>query len=1164
MPYSDKNLFKKHLPRELRFVFLSISIIAIVLFTIKSLTNLSAGTLFAYPEIIANDSYGVKQISLEDINADTYLDIISVNTASNSIDVYINPSTTNATWIKKPLVTSTQGLLSTLTIDVDNDSDIDIIYTDTNSLAITMMSNLDGLGNSWQSSSVSSTAGAIKSMCSGDLNNDGNIDIVAADDIRGRIFHMQNRLNIDNSWQSFSIYENPKSPSSLSCRDIDNDGDIDVASISQSINTILWHENVTGNGDQWETHSVLTTTFFANNLYVSDLDNDSVYDLISTNRASSTIHFHKNIGGDGKTWESTNIHENFPQTTDLFLIDLDLDGDDDVLASSNLSKSVIWLENILPAGTTWIGEQIGSTINYPSSVKAADIDKDGDNDIIIGSLANSNISIAKNMLSQTSHNSITDILISSRENHISAILGQTFVSNNNLLGADNSVLVSIYDPNKNTNPQTIDTIPLADIIIKNLDTQDTANISLIETNVNSNMFIGEFLVDTDYSTTNIKGEDFEQIEVIYKANNNISITAHTNTNQEYVTVDGTPPSISGVYPNKNIKDSISTYTFKALVEDPIIGLGPDLKTVGNNIKFMIDGYSFEPNLSYLGYGKWSANLNINLSEGPHTWEISTSDLLGNISNSQQFNLEVDITPPYFVNTGINRSRTGDIVLDSNIINSSNRKSIRLEFDDNIDGQSVDTNGSDFQVFLNATQIQIATAKWVNSPTTSKHVFITLKDELPPDAKPTVKLVGAIKDDAGNITNFDKTNVIDGIKPNITFNLSGTNNESRVITNSQFNIKVSSDEQILEPNRHDAKIQKLNYSNELITTNLSPVNFSADQENNQWEWQYEFDESTINGLYNIDLQLTDLSGNTVNISNPDLLNTDRSTLFEIDTNIRPAIVNLNSTLNPYSYITLDYSQESNEYISNNFSHDSHNKISILQSSVDNSEINLQTHNNILHTILPPEQGWSIGQHNIELTFKDEAGNTLTQTTSFMVTSKPLFTINLKPGFNLISFPASPSNPDINSVIPINHSVNLVMTYDPSDNGKWIVSERNPETSLFEGDITQINPSKAYLLRTNSFEPLEIDLKRSFLQDANLPLTISLFKGWNFVSIINISGTSITEEGILAKEYFKNIKATSILTINQFNNLSPIDDNETVLFGKGYLVYVDYDTILVPPK
>lgn len=363
MSYIDNKLLKIHSSHNIRLILLLISLLAIVFFTIKSLNNLSAGTLFSYPETIANDSHGIKELSLADINKDTYPDIIAVNPNANSIDIYINPSSTKASWTKKPVVTSTQGLLSVLTLDIDNDSDIDIIYTDTTSLAITLNINLDGSGGSWQSSSVSSTAGAIKSMCSCDLNKDGNIDIVAADDIRGRIFYMQNRLNVNNSWQSFSIYENPKSPSSLSCRDIDNDGDIDVVSTSQSINTILWHENVTGNGDEWETHSVLTTTSFANNLYISDIDNDSVYDLISTHRASSTIHFHKNIDGDGKTWESTNIHENFPGATDLFIIDLDLDGDDDVLTSSNISKNVIWLENILSTETTWTADQIGSTID---------------------------------------------------------------------------------------------------------------------------------------------------------------------------------------------------------------------------------------------------------------------------------------------------------------------------------------------------------------------------------------------------------------------------------------------------------------------------------------------------------------------------------------------------------------------------------------------------------------------------------------------------------------------------------------------------------------------------------------------------------------------------------------------------------------------------------
>ena len=1160
MPYSDNKSFNTRLSLELRFVVLLISILAIILFAVKSLTNLSAGTLFTYPEIIAADAFGVKQISLADINNDSYLDIVAVNSTSNSIDVYVNPSSTSAIWTKKPLLSNTQGLLSTLTIDVDNDSDIDIIYSDTNSLAITMMSNIDGLGTTWQSSTVTSTAGAIKSMCSGDLNGDGNLDIVAADDFRGRIFYMQNRLHINNTWKSFSIYENPKNPSSLKCHDIDNDKDIDVVSTSQSLNTITWHENKVGNGSEWETHTILNTSSFANNIYVTDLDNDSLYDLVSTNPASSTIHYHKNVAGDAKTWESSSIQKDWGGPTDLLVKDLDLDGDDDLIASSNQLKKVIWIENNSSLEDNWGSSPIGSIINYPSTIKSADIDKDGDEDIIIGSLANSNISIAKNMLSQTSHNSMSDILKPSRENHISVVLGQALVSNNNLFGADNTVLVSIYDPNKNLNPQTIDTIPSPDITIKNLNSQDTANISLTETNVNSSMFIGEFFVDTDYSTTNIKAKDFEQIQILYKANDNISITAYTNTNQEHIVVDGTPPSISNIYPNKNIKDSTSSHKFEAIIEDSIIGLGNNLNTVKGNIEFIIDDYSFEPNLTYLGYGRWLASLNINLSEGIHTWQISSSDLLSNLSNSKQFELEVDLTPPYFVNTGNNKSRTGDTVLNSNIIKSSNRKSIRLEFDDNIDGKSVDLDGSDFQVFLEEIQIETVAAKWINSPTTSKHIFITLKDELPPDAKPTVKLRGAIRDDAGNTSNFDKTIVSDGINPNIQFTLSGTNNEARIITNGNLTLEVISDEIIVNPNISSVTIETLDSNNSPIATSISPKSFSTISSNTQWRWEYSFDNlSNQDNLYNVNLQLQDFSGNIVTVNNPDLSTNSNSTLFEVDTVIETGSLALDTSPKPYSYINIDYSVEANEY-----TNDSHNKTQIIESSVDGLPITIQTYNHKLFTISPPKEGWSVGEHEINLKVKDDAGNTGLFETRFNVSPEPVFTINLKPGFNLISLPANPSNSDINSVLLSTHSVNSIMTYDPTNGGTWLVSERNPETNLFEGAITQVDASKAYLLRTNSFESLQIDLKKTFLHDGNLPTTISLYQGWNFVPVINLSDQYISTKGVLAGEYFKNINPTSILGINQFNNLSPIDENEKLLYGKGYLVYLDYDDVLVPPK
>ncbi len=1143
-----------------RFIFFSLLITTIIFMTLESLKDASAATIFTSPETIITGSSGVKEISIADLNNDQYEDIVAANYSSETIDVYINPSSTDATWSKTTVRSNIQDITTILTVDIDNDSDFDIISADTGSFSIKWDVNLDGSGSNWTNRIVTSTAGAIRSMCTGDLNKDGYIDIVAADDSRDRIFYLQNNYNNLNSWQSISIYEDADNPMSLFCGDIDHDNDIDVVSASQNSSTINWHENVNGNGLTWETFQVSDSVPFVNKIYVSDINNNSYLDIISTSPASSTVNWHKNVEGNGRTWETNTIYSTLPYTTDLVVEDLDHDGDPDILSGSSQSKNVLWIENLIPTENNWAIHQIGSTIEYPGSIKVIDIENDGDIDVVIGSRSDSKIKIANNIFAQTSYNSISDIVASSKIGNISVMLGQVFVSNNQLFGADNSVLVSVYDPNRNTNANTVDVISAENIIINNLNTNLSANISLKETNVNSNIFIGEFLVDKDYSSNNITANDFDRIEVIYKKNQSIGIQAHTNTNQEYVIVDGSKPNISNLYPNENIKDVISDYKFQALIEDSIIGLGPDLGTVTSNINFVIDGHSFQPNLKYLGYGKWEASLNISLSEDIHTWKILTTDILGNTSESNLLTLEVDKTPPYFVPSGATKARTGDTVINSTITQSSDRKSIRLGFDDIIDGESVNKDGSDFKVFLNNVELQIESAEWIDSPTTNNHIFLTLKDALPPDATPTIKLVGSIKDDAGNTSSFDRTIALDGINPNIQFTLSGTNDEARVITNDKLILEVISDEEIINPNVSSVVIQTFDSSNSATDTSISPSLFSTISSNTRWRWEYSFGNLSNHGnLYNVSLQLQDFSGNLVSINNPSLTDNLNSTLFEVDTLIRPATLALDTSPKPYSYINIDYSIEANEYIN-----DSHKKIQITESSVDGLSVTVQTHNDSLFTISPPQEGWTVGNHEVKLTVRDGAGNVHQFESDFDVSPEPLFTINLKPGFNLISLPAVPTNPDINSVIPLEHSINLIMTYDPTNGGNWLVSERNPQTNQFEGSITQIDASRAYLLRTNSFESLKIDLRRIFLHDGNLPTTISLFKGWNFVPVINLSDQYISTEGVLAGEYFKNINPTSILGINQFNNLSPIDENEKLLYGKGYLVYLDYDDVLVPPK
>ena len=103
-------------------------------------------------------------------------------------------------------------------------------------------------------------------------------------------------------------------------------------------------------------------------------------------------------------------------------------------------------------------------------------------------------------------------------------------------------------------------------------------------------------------------------------------------------------------------------------------------------------------MKYLGYGKWQASLTISLSEDIHTWKLLSLDVLGNTAQSNMLTLEVDRTPPYFVPSGTDKARTGDTAINSTIAKSSNRKSIRLGFDDIIDGESVNEDGSDFKAF----------------------------------------------------------------------------------------------------------------------------------------------------------------------------------------------------------------------------------------------------------------------------------------------------------------------------------------------------------------------------------------------------------------------------------------------------------------------------------
>jgi hypothetical protein len=73
----------------------------------------------------------------------------------------------------------------------------------------------------------------------------------------------------------------------------------------------------------------------------------------------------------------------------VFTIDMDLDGDPDVVSVAEDGDDVSWWENVNPM-TTWTKHTIG-TVDAPVFVWASDLDLDGDKDVIVSSSADDKI-----------------------------------------------------------------------------------------------------------------------------------------------------------------------------------------------------------------------------------------------------------------------------------------------------------------------------------------------------------------------------------------------------------------------------------------------------------------------------------------------------------------------------------------------------------------------------------------------------------------------------------------------------------------------------------------------------------------------------------------------------------------------------------------------------
>ena len=323
---------------------------------------------FSNQKIISESADAVQGVYATDLDGDGDMDVLSASSGDHKIAWYENDGAGNFS-NQKIIIIEEIGVNRVHAADLDGDGDMDILSASWHDNKVAWYEN-DGAGNFSDQKIISNqTIGAID-VYTADLDADGNIDVLSVSFEDKKIAWYKNDEAGNFSDQKI-ISTLASRPSQVYVADLDADGDLDVISNSERRDAkIVWHEN-DGIGNFSDQKIINSTSLGRPSIYVADLDEDEDFDVLSASRYANRVTWYENDGaGNFSTQKNISTQANddpvvYIGPTIVHVADLDADGDLDILSTSasNNDEKVVWYENLLEMTTSIDYSSIGNLVS---------------------------------------------------------------------------------------------------------------------------------------------------------------------------------------------------------------------------------------------------------------------------------------------------------------------------------------------------------------------------------------------------------------------------------------------------------------------------------------------------------------------------------------------------------------------------------------------------------------------------------------------------------------------------------------------------------------------------------------------------------------------------------------------------------------------------------
>ncbi len=337
--------------------------------------------------VVSIDENGPNALYLADMDNNGLLDVLVASRAGDRT-VLIPQASPGIFEAAIVLSDETSGASSVIAFDMDSDGDLDVASTSRFDNKLAIYEHFSGPAQhdmlQFGPPNILTRIGApsVQSATTADLDGDGDLDVLSA------VFGVDHFVWNENRNGTFGpdqlISDRAEGTETAIGADIDGDGDQDVVTASYFDDKLAWHENLDGKGSFGPQRVVTGDITGPEDVVANDVDGDGDLDLLSVSRDNNMVVWFENLDSRGVFGPSRLISDTQLQPTTVRTADIDGDGDVDVLVNAYdpNDSSIAWYENLDGQGNFSEERTITVLVNIATATAAGDFDGDGDIDIV--------------------------------------------------------------------------------------------------------------------------------------------------------------------------------------------------------------------------------------------------------------------------------------------------------------------------------------------------------------------------------------------------------------------------------------------------------------------------------------------------------------------------------------------------------------------------------------------------------------------------------------------------------------------------------------------------------------------------------------------------------------------------------------------------------------